>query len=95
MLTTALAVGAATWGIVMALSPLLQIQRMIKRRSSRDLSIGYFSVLLFGFLLWFAYGLSINNLTLIVPNLVAFLIGSATLLVALHYRRTEVRETRH
>lgn len=94
MITTALAIGAATWGIVMALSPILQIQRMVRTRSSRDVSIGYFSVLLFGFLLWFAYGLSIDNMTLVIPNLCAFLIGSVTVLVALHFRRTEFREGR-
>ncbi|MPZ69548.1 MAG: hypothetical protein GEU71_08470 [Actinobacteria bacterium] len=92
MVTTALAIGAATWGVVMALSPILQIRRMVRRRSSRDVSIGYFSVLLFGFLLWFAYGISIDNWALVVPNLVAFLIGSVTVLVAWHYRRTEGRE---
>jgi MtN3 and saliva related transmembrane protein len=46
MLDTALAVCAAAWGVVMALSPLLQIRRMISQQSSRDVSIGYFCVLL-------------------------------------------------
>lgn len=78
----------------MALSPILQIHRMVRTRSSRDVSIGYFSVLLVGFLLWFAYGISIDNMTLAIPNVVAFLIGSITVLVALHFRRIEVREGR-
>lgn len=92
MVTTALAIGAATWGVVMALSPILQIHRMVTKRSSRDVSIGYFCVLLFGFLLWFGYGISIDNPTLIIPNLVAFVIGSVTVLVAWHYRRVEAPE---
>jgi hypothetical protein len=56
MLDTALAVCAAAWGLVMALSPLLQIRRMACQQSSRDISIGYWCVLLVGFALWVAYG---------------------------------------
>ncbi|MGH2476892.1 MAG: SemiSWEET family transporter [Candidatus Limnocylindrales bacterium] len=77
---------AASWGVLMAISPLLQIRRMIQRRSSSDLSLSYMAVLLIGFTLWVAYGISIDNLALIVPNTVAFLVGAATVVVALRYR---------
>jgi MtN3 and saliva related transmembrane protein len=81
-----LAVVAATWGVFMAVSPLLQIRRMIQRRSSSDLSLSYIGVLLIGFTLWMAYGISLENWALIVPNGVAFAVGVATVLVARHYR---------
>ena len=81
-----LAVAAASWGVLMAVSPLLQIRRMIQRRSSDDLSLSYIGVLLVGFTLWLAYGISINNYALIVPNAVALAVGIATVLVARHYR---------
>jgi MtN3 and saliva related transmembrane protein len=71
---------------VMALSPLLQIRRMISQQSSRDVSIGYFCVLLGGFALWLAYGAAIANLALVVPNAVAFAVGSLTVGVAVRYR---------
>jgi MtN3 and saliva related transmembrane protein len=77
---------AASWGVLMAVSPMLQIRRMIQRRSSSDLSMSYFAVLLIGFTLWVAYGISIDNLALIVPNGVAFAVGVATVLVAFYYR---------
>ncbi|MGH2750090.1 MAG: SemiSWEET family sugar transporter [Actinomycetota bacterium] len=86
MLVTALGIGAATWGIVMALSPVLQIRKILTRRSSDDVSIGYFFVLLAGFALWLAYGLSIGNLVLIVPNSVALCVAVATIVIARHYR---------
>jgi MtN3 and saliva related transmembrane protein len=54
MLEDALTVCAAGWGLVMALSPLLQIRRMIGRQSSRDVAIGYWCVLLVGFAVWAA-----------------------------------------
>ena len=77
---------AAFWGIVMAISPALQIRRMIHHRSSREVSVAYFSVLLIGFALWIAYGISIENWYLIVPNAVAFTVCTTTIAVALSYR---------
>jgi MtN3 and saliva related transmembrane protein len=72
----------------MAISPLLQIRRMLETRSSADLSLGYLAVLLIGFGLWIAYGISLGNLALIVPNSVALVIGLVTIGVALRFRRT-------
>ncbi|HEX5147865.1 MAG TPA: SemiSWEET family transporter [Candidatus Limnocylindrales bacterium] len=85
-MSDSLAIVAATWGVLMAVSPLLQIRRMVQRRSSSDLSLSYLGVLLIGFTLWMAYGISIGNVALIVPNTVAFAVGIATVLVALRYR---------
>jgi MtN3 and saliva related transmembrane protein len=87
MVVTGLAVAAAVWGVLMGVSPILQIRRMLRQRSSRDLSIGYFAVLLVGFLLWICYGIAARNLALIVPNTVALLIGASTVAVALHLGR--------
>ena len=87
MVVTGLAVAAAAWGVLMGVSPVLQIRRMLRQRSSRDVSIGYFSVLLVGFLLWICYGVAAGNLALIVPNAVAFLIGAGTVAVALRLGR--------
>lgn len=84
--TTALAIAAASWGVIMALSPLLQIRRMMRRRSSSDLSIGYFMVLIVGFSLWIAYGTSISNYALVIPNVVALAVALATIGVAASYR---------
>lgn len=87
MVTTTLAVAAATWGVAMALSPILQIRHMLRKRSSRDISLGYFVVLLVGFLLWLGYGIAATNPALIVPNSVALLVTVVTVVVALRLRR--------
>ena len=87
-MTDALAVLAAGWGVLMALSPILQIRRILERRSSADVSIAYLLVLQIGFLLWMSYGVALRNLAIITPNTVAFLIGVLTLLVTLRYRGT-------
>jgi MtN3 and saliva related transmembrane protein len=83
---TFLGVLAAGWGVVMALSPVMQIRRMVHLRSSRDVSIGYLAIIVIGFSIWIAYGVAIHNLALIVPNCVAFVVGTATIIVALHFR---------
>jgi MtN3 and saliva related transmembrane protein len=86
MSAAVLGVVAGTWAVVMALSPLLQILRMARRRSSDDVSIPYLIVITIGFSLWVTYGLSIENAVLVIPNSIAFVVGVATILVALRYR---------
>ena len=83
-----LAVIAATWGVLMAASPVLQIRRMLVTRSSSDLSLSYLLVLLVGFGIWLSYGLSIGNAAIVVPNIVALAVGLATIVVALRFRST-------
>lgn len=83
MLSTVLGVTAATWAVLMALSPLLQVREIVRRGSSQGISIGYFAVLLVGFGLWVAYGLARGDLPLIVPNTLAFLVMTGTIAVAL------------
>jgi len=87
MVVTGLAVAAAAWGVLMGLSPVLQIRRMLRQRSSRDVSVGYFTILLVGFVLWIGYGIASHNLALIVPNAVALLIGVSTVAIALRLRK--------
>jgi len=81
-----LAVFAASWGVVMGISPLLQMRRIVQRRSSADVSLSYLSVLLVGFALWMAYGLTIHNPALVIANSVAFVVGLATIAVAIRFR---------
>jgi uncharacterized protein with PQ loop repeat len=85
-LTETLGVAAAAWGVLMAISPLLQIRRMVVRRSSADVSIAYLLVLEFGFLLWITYGISLGNAFIAVPNMVAAVVGAITMAVAWTHR---------
>jgi MtN3 and saliva related transmembrane protein len=86
MVSTALGLAAASWAVVMALSPLLQIREIVRRRSSEGISVGYFAVLLVGFGLWVSYGIASHDLPLVVPNSVAFLVMGCTITVALDKR---------
>jgi MtN3 and saliva related transmembrane protein len=86
MVSTALGISAAAWGVVMALSPILQIREILRRRSSQGISIGYLVVLLVGFVLWVSYGIASDDLPLIVPKCVALLVMSCTIAVVLEQR---------
>jgi uncharacterized protein with PQ loop repeat len=80
------AAAAASWGVAMALAPLLQIQRIRRTRSSASVSVAYLQVLLVGFVLWLAYGIAAANLALIIPNTVAMVVCLATIVFTLRYR---------
>ena len=92
MAQTALAVAASSWAVLMGVAPLLQIRRMLREQSSRDVSLGYFTILLVGFLLWIAYGAAAGIPALVIPNAVALLVGTVVIIVAVHLRRGHAKE---
>ena len=73
--------------VLMGIAPLLQIRRRLRHQSSREVSAGYFTILLIGFLLWIAYGATARILALVIPNAVAALVGGAVIIVVLRLRR--------
>ena len=87
MATSILAVLASSWGVLMGISPVLQIRQMLRERSSREVSLGYYVILLAGFLIWISYGIAAQNLVLVIPNTIALLVGLTLVAVALRLRR--------
>lgn len=85
--TTVLAFAAASCGIAMGLSPLLQLRRVAIRRSSADVSVAYLGVLLVGFMLWLSYGIALHDAPLIVSNVVALATNVVTIATVLRFRR--------
>ena len=86
---TVLAVAASSFGIVMGASPLLQIRKMLAKRSSREVSIGYFAILAFASTLWGSYPVTIHNTAVFIPNVVAGITAVATITVAVSLRRVK------
>lgn len=86
MVVSLLAASASAWGVLMGLSPVLQIRRMLRQQSSREVSLGYFAILLAGFVLWISYGIAAGNMWLVVPNSIALLVGLTLIGVALRLR---------
>ena len=59
---------AAAIGIFMAFGYIPQVQKIWKRKSVEDISIATFGIIFAGVVIWFLYGLSINDYPLIVTN---------------------------
>lgn len=86
MTETLFAVAASSWAVVMGIAPVLQIRRMLRERSSRAVSPGYFAILLIGFGLWILYGVTAGLPALVIPNCIALLVSGAVVVVALRLR---------
>ena len=71
----------------MAMSPFLQVRRMRRTKSSNDVSLLYLTMLAGGFIVWLAYGLSLNNWAMIISNVASLIFMVITIFVALTYRR--------
>ena len=85
-MTTYLAVAAATWGVAMAVAPVLQIRKIRAAGHSGSVSTGYQTILVIGFGLWLAYGIALDNWALIIPNTIAALVSLTLILVVRRYR---------
>lgn len=81
-----LAVVAATCGVAMALAPLLQASRVLKRGQADDVSVGWLVVVAGGATMWALYGISIPNWALIIPNAIATIVSAMTIAVVLRVR---------
>jgi MtN3 and saliva related transmembrane protein len=89
--TDILAVLATIAGVLMAISPSLQIRRMFRTRSSNDVSLLYLSMLCTGFIAWLAYGLALGNAAMVISNTASLLFMAFTIVIALRFRRAGAR----
>ena len=90
--TDLLGTAALIAGLLMAVSPALQVRRMLQTRSSRDFSIGYPTLLSVGFVLWLAYGIALGNLPMMISNTASLTFMLITIGVALYFRRLAAAE---
>ena len=67
-MSNTLAVAATSWGVLMALAPLLQVRVILRERDASGTSKTWIVILLIGFVLWFAYGVSTDSMPLIISN---------------------------
>lgn len=60
-----------------------QAYKTIKTRSTHDLSLGTFSMLFFGTILWLIYGIYLNNLPMMLANGITAALAGIILLLKL------------
>jgi MtN3 and saliva related transmembrane protein len=63
-----------------------QLMKVWKTKSTRDISLGMFSIFSFAVFLWFVYGLLINNLPVIIANFLVFVQAFIILVFKLKYK---------
>ena len=80
---------AACSGVLTALSPLIQIAAMLKRRSSRGLSLPFLAIGLCNGAVWLSYAVALGNQVMVVSNSVGVTIGLLFFSVTLVLRRRE------
>jgi MtN3 and saliva related transmembrane protein len=75
-----LAAGACT---TVAFLP--QLLKALRTRSTRDISLKSFTLLVLGVLLWLAYGLLIGDLPIIAANVLTLVIAAGIVTLKLRY----------
>ena len=63
-----------------------QLIKVWKTKSTRDISTGMFSLYCGGVLLWFVYGVYLNNMPIMIANSLAFVQGIVILIFKAKYR---------
>jgi len=81
-----LGMAATAYGVLAALSVLLQARQMLARRASCEVSGRFFALYAGGYAIWLLYGLSVGNVPLIIVDAVGLLCGGLTLAVTLSLR---------
>ena len=73
-------------GVLTTISFIPQVVKVIRTRSTRDLSLGWLAMAWFGIFLWLMYGVLINNFALEFANGIAFPLISIVLVYKLRYK---------
>ena len=67
-------------------SLLPQLAKLLKTKSTKDISLVMYSVFSVGVFLWVIYGVLLNDFPIIIANLLAFLQGLIIVAVKLKYK---------
>jgi MtN3 and saliva related transmembrane protein len=62
-----------------------QVVRVWKTKHARDISLAMYLIFVVGIALWFAYGLMIGSLPVILYNALTFLLAGAVLVMKLRF----------
>ena len=87
MVSEILATATTIMGTAMGASVFLQALKIMKRKSSADVSLPTYVVFLIGGILWMLYGMDIGSYPLIVANPVGVLPSSAVIFFGMKYKK--------
>jgi MtN3 and saliva related transmembrane protein len=75
-------IGAAA-GALTTLSFLPQVAKVLRERQTAGISRGMYGAFVLGVFLWFVYGMMIGSASIVVANLVTFVLAGTVLIVKL------------
>lgn len=75
-----------TAGFCTTVAFLPQALKTWRTKSAKDLSLGMYSVFCTGILLWFTYGILINDIPIIITNFVSMILASSILYFKLTFK---------
>ena len=58
-------------GVLMSLGHFPQAYKIYKRKSSKDISLVTYSIFTFGSIIWLAYGITLNQLPIVITFIIA------------------------
>ena len=87
MISEVLAIVATVVGVIVSLGGIPQILKILKRKSSSDVSITMILIILVGYLVWLFYGWSIMNYPLLITNVTGIIVFSTALAVTIKYHK--------
>jgi len=79
-------------GISMSLGGVVQIYRIRQRKTSDDISMTVWVVMLHGLVWWLAYGVMKGSTSLIVTNIVGIAVDSIVLTMIMKYRTSKKQQ---
>ena len=87
MISETLAVAATVIGAGISLSGILQICRILKRKSSGDISLILIFVVFISYIIWLLYGLDLMNYPLIIVNTLGTIVFGTGFFITLKYHK--------
>ena len=85
---TVLSVIATVFGVVSALAILPQVLKIYMRRKAADVSILTYIFFFIGTIIWFLYGLELNNTAILVGNSLGGVLNCAVIVGCLLYGKS-------
>lgn len=73
-------------GFIVAVSLIPQVIQAWKTKSTKDISLGWTIILLIGLLLYFIYGIGINEMPIIITNTIETILVLSLIIAKLKYK---------
>lgn len=83
----ALSVLVSIFGILMSLGHFPQAMRIVKRKSSQDISLSMYLIFMVGSYIWLAYGIVFGIVPVIISFIVAVIGTTSVFVLTLRYRK--------